>query len=536
MSTIDTHAAPVGSPAVPAVVSGVVGWVTSADHKKVGRLMVGASLVASMVTALAGAVLAFERVTTHSFELIPITSTPEWTTFLRYGLVFLVLAPLFLGLAVAIVPLQVGARSLAFGRLAQFGVWAWLFGALMVVVSLSAGGGPVGERGDLVELFLFGTMMTIAGLAAVAVAVSATVLTSRAAGMDLMMAPAFSWAALVGSAATVLTLPVALGTTIYLWVEQAHLGTTFGQSLDLAGPLAWLQSMPTTLIFGAAVAGLAAELAPVTFGVRQVMRPVMLVGIGLVSAGMLTGVTQTPQILDLGGSTGDDVRSLVLFALFNLLPLLGLLLVLVAVALDAKSGSVAFNAPFAAAMLGLVSVLVAGGLSALLHVRSLDLLGTAYEEAVRTFLSYGAVVAGIGAVAWWLPKWTGRKVADAKVLTLSGLAFLGTVLASAPYLVAGFDGQPAEMLTGYDYSGTGKLWSILSGAGHVLVLLAVVGFAVAAVRASRSGESVGDDPWNAHTLEWSVASPAPADNFTEIATVASAEPLLDIKPARGDAR
>lgn len=511
-------------------------WVTSADHKRVGRLMVGASLLAATVTALVGAVLAFERVTTDNFELIPITSTPEWTTFFRYGLVLLVLAPLFLGLAVAIVPLQVGARALSFGRLAQFGTWTWIFGAVMVAVSLSTGGGPVGERTDLVQLFLFGLMMTIAGLFAVAVTVASTVLTSRAAGMDLMMVPAFSWSALVGSAATILTLPVALGSTIYLWVEQSHLGTTFGQTLDLAGPVEWLYRMPTTLIFAVAVVGLAAELAPVTFGVRQVLRPVMLVGVGLASAGMLTGVTQTQQILDLSGATGDDLRSAVLFALFNLLPLLGVVLVLLAVALDARSGSVAFNAPFAAAMLGLVAVLVAGGLNALLHVSSLELLGTAYEEAIRTFLTYGAVVGGIGAVAWWLPKWTGRKIADAKVLMFAGLAFLGTVLASAPYLVAGFDGQPADMLTGYDYSGTGKLWSILSGAGHVLMFLALAGFAVAALRASRAGDSVGDDPWNGHTLEWSVASPAPADNFADIATVGSAEPLLDLKPTEGAAR
>lgn len=521
---------------MPAAMTVAGTWVTSADHKRVGRLMVGASLLAAVVTALVGAVLAFERVTTDKFELIPITSTPEWTTFFRYALVFLVLAPLFLGLAVAIVPLQVGARALSFGRLAQFGTWTWIFGALMVAVSLSTGGGPTGDRTDLVQLFLFGLMMTIAGLVAVAVTVASTVLTSRAAGMDLMMVPAFSWSALIGSAAAVLTLPVALGSTIYLWVEQSYLGTTFGQPLDLVGPVEWLYRMPTTLIFAVAVVGLAAELAPVTFRVRQVLRPVMLAGVGIASAGMLTGVTQTQQILDLSGSSGDDLRSAVLFALFNLLPLLGVVLVLLAVALDARSGSVAFNAPFAAAMLGLVSVLVSGGLNALLHVKSLELLGTAFEEAVRTFLTYGATVAGIGALAWWLPKWTGRKIADAKVLMFAGLAFLGTVLASAPYLVAGFDGQPADMLTGYDYSGTGKLWSILTGAGHLLMFLALAGVAVATLRAARSGESAGDDPWDAHTLEWSVASPAPADNFADIATVGSAEPLLDLKPTQGAAR
>jgi len=536
MSTIDTHAAPARSATVPASVSGAAEWVTSADHKRLGRLMIGGAMLSAIVVAAVGAVLAFERITTDNFELIPISAAPEWTAFFGHGLVFLVLAPLFLGLAVAIVPLQVGARALSFGRLAQFGAWTWFFGTALVVVSLGAGGGPSGERADLVELFLFGVILTLAGLVAVSVSVAATVLTSRTAGMDLMFVPAFSWSALIGSAATLLTLPVGIGTTIFMFVEQSHIGTTFGETLDLATPVAWLGQTPTTLIFAVAVLGLAAEIAPVTFGVRQVLRPVMLIGVGVASAAMLTGITQTQHVLDLGGAGGDDLRSLVLFALFNLLPLLGIVLVLGAVALTARAGSASFSAPFAAAMLGLVSVLVAGGLSALMHVKSLELVGTVYDEGTRTFLVYGVLVAGFGAVAWWFPKWTGRKMGGAKVLLLSATGFAGTVLASVPYLIAGYDGQPSGALFGYDYSGFGKWWSAIAGVGHVLVLLATVGFAAAALRDARRGESAGDDPWNAHTLEWSVSSPAPASNFAELATVGSAEPLLDIKTSRGGDR
>jgi len=59
----------------------------------------------------------------------------------------------------------------------------------------------------------------------------------------------------------------------------------------------------------------------------------------------------------------------------------------------------------------------------------------------------------------------------------------------------------------------------------------VILFLLTALRSFTSGEAAGDDPWDAQTLEWSVSSPAPFDNFASVPSVASAEPLLDIKPA-----
>ena len=109
------------------------------------------------------------------------------------------------------------------------------------------------------------------------------------------------------------------------------------------------------------------------------------------------------------------------------------------------------------------------------------------------------------------------------------LAFLGTFLAGLPYFVAGFADQPAGVANGFSYDGPQEAWNLLSTAGHVIVLVAVLGFVVAALTGFRKGSAAGDDPWNAHTLEWATPSPAPADNFAEVAVVKSAEPLLDLK-------
>jgi cytochrome c oxidase subunit 1 len=105
------------------------------------------------------------------------------------------------------------------------------------------------------------------------------------------------------------------------------------------------------------------------------------------------------------------------------------------------------------------------------------------------------------------------------------------VLSSLPYLIAGFAKQPANV-SQFDYSGPQSLWNALSAAGHVLMFLTVLAFVGLALRSARRGALAGDDPWDGQTLEWATSSPAPFANFTDVHTVASAEPLLDLKPRR----
>jgi heme/copper-type cytochrome/quinol oxidase subunit 1 len=138
---------------------------------------------------------------------------------------------------------------------------------------------------------------------------------------------------------------------------------------------------------------------------------------------------------------------------------------------------------------------------------------------------------GIGAVAYWGPKLWGRSLPQSAVFGLGALGFLGTVLASLPLYVAGFANQPAGVVDGFTYGGPQELWNALAAIGQGVIALTVILFILTALRAFRSGEAAGDDPWDAQTLEWSVSSPAPADNFASVPVVASAEPLLDLKPA-----
>ena len=159
--------------------------------------------------------------------------------------------------------------------------------------------------------------------------------------------------------------------------------------------------------------------------------------------------------------------------------------------------------------------------------------GTVFEEGAWLAISYGAVLTTLGGVAYWGPKLWGRTMPNAQLIAVALLGLLGATLASVPYYIAGFADQPAGA-TSFDYSGPQNLWNLLSTAGHALVLLAVLTFVGLALRAFTGGPAAGDDPWDANTLEWATSSPAPLDNFAEVHTVASAEPLLDLKPANSN--
>ena len=531
MTTIETHAQATTASqrdAVPQLLVGIADWVSSSDHKKIGRLFVALSWLLALGTAVVAALIGIERIT-PSTALIDADAAPQLLAIFRFGLVYAVLAPTFVGIAIAVAPLQVGARSIAFPRLAQLGLWLWITGVATVIISILGNGGPAGGNSDMVDLYLLGLAVTAAGLIAAATSAVVTVLTARTAGMSLERAPLFSWSALAGGFAIIASLPVAIGTVAYIYVDHTYSRVAFGGNYAVNDHLGWSLTQPLTFVFVVMAVGALADMGPVVSGGRQPLRGGALAGIGLVTTAVLGAVTQSQHVLTWTGSAGDKIQSLITFAFFNLLPVLGVLVVLALGALGAKSGKIRPNAAFAVTFLGVSMILVGMLGNALLNVDGADLIGTVFEEGATVYVAYGTLLAGLGAITFWGPKLWGRKIADKKVFGAGALVLLGTVLAAFPQYIAGFQGQPNGSVASFDYDGPVSLWNGASVAGHALVILGLLAFIGAAVADFRSGEHAGDDPWNGHTLEWATPSPAPIDNFSELASVASAEPVLDSK-------
>src|SRR5262245_25592766 len=341
MSTIDTSPDAISTAAVDDtradgtrnLAASLADVFTSSDHKVIGRLFIGASLLALAACVTVGLLLGIERVD-GTGTLFATDALADLFVAFRIALIYGALVPLFVGLAVAVVPLQLGARSLAFPRLAMAGFWAWAGGIVIVIVAIANNGGPDGTNDKMVELFFAGLALTAIRICSAAAPVAATVLTARAPGMRMSRVPFFTWSALVSAIGLLLVMPALVGVLIYLFVDHRYAQSLFDGS--------WIEfafTQPATYLFALPAAGVAAELIPVTFGTRMPMRGVVYTGLGLIGVAALSAVSQQANHdVPWTGSGSDKFNDLVPYAFFTLLPVLGVVIVMGVGALAAKPG------------------------------------------------------------------------------------------------------------------------------------------------------------------------------------------------------
>ncbi|MFM8267633.1 MAG: cbb3-type cytochrome c oxidase subunit I [Ilumatobacteraceae bacterium] len=544
MTTIETHAAVTPN----AALAGIADWLTSTDHKRIGRLYLGVATLMLVASSAVAALLAVERIDITR-ELLDLGVLTQLFALARFGLTILVLAPLVIGVAIAVVPLQLGSRSLTFPRLAAAGFWLWFFGAVLAIYSLLLNGGPGGGNPRFVDLFTLAAVLALAGLLAGAMSLAATVLTSRAPGMNMRRVPFFSWSVLVMAVSLLVALPVVIGDLIVVMVAHRYPSLS-----ELSGNRALAEwagfgfTQPTTLLFAIPVLGVLGDVVATATGRRLAPRGVLLAGIGLAGTAVFATSLKSPFVLEspfLDLSAGDKLAELAPYAVVHLLPLLGVL-VAVLVCVGALRTRPRLGAAFIAALFAGLLLLLGTTASAVNHIADAQLVGTVFEEGTWSIVVYAGVLAALAGVVHWGPKWWGRRMPTAITSLLVLLAAGGAALSGIPLLVAGFADQPGAVFPTIEVGsdavvnfpsaeGPLQLLNALSAVGHLAVLVAVVAFTALVARSARRGERAGDDPWDGQTLEWATSSPAPADNFAEVHIVRSAEPLLDLKSSRGEA-
>lgn len=402
MTTIDTHVSTAPATSGSAL-AGVTEWLSTTDHKRIGRLYLGSTAVLFISSAVIAVLLGIER-TSPTREWLPVGSLTQLFALQRFGLTYLVLLPVITGLAIAIVPLQVGARSLALPRLAAAGFWAWLLGAVLAIIALLNNGGPGGGNPRFVDLFTLSTALVLLGLLAGVISLLTSILTTRAPGMNMRRVPYFTWSVLVASSALVIALPVVIGNLLYVFISHRYLSVS-----ALSGNRALEQwagfgfSQPTTLLFAIPALGFLADAVATATGARLRPRGIIFGGIALVAVAVFGTVLQWPTTLRPGFTSlsfGTALNDLLPYALVHGLPLLG---AFIAVALCAKglAAKPKVTAPLVFGLFAGLLLLGAVAANALAHIEDAALIGTTFEEGNWLAVVFAGVLAGMGGVAHW---------------------------------------------------------------------------------------------------------------------------------------
>ena len=330
------------------------------DHKRIGRLYVGVSLVVVGAALVIGGLLALERVDVTPGQIIHSDAVAQMLSLYRYGLVFAGVLPLLLGLAIAIVPLQVGAYRIAFPRAAAASFWGWLLGSGLMILAYGLNGGPGGGDSEAVDLFLVSLGMVVVSLLLGALCVVTTCLTMRTAGMTVGRMPVLAWSSLVTGSMLLLSLPVLVGDIILVYTDHHYGRVLFGGNLGVAGWLDWSVSQPQTYVYALIGLGVVADIVPVMARVRQPLRFTVLGAIAVLGTISFGGYIQ-PNL-------NDDVRSEFLFAAVSIAAVIPVLMLFGLWGKAVKEGKPKGQAPL---LFGLCAGLLAlGGAAAACSCRS----------------------------------------------------------------------------------------------------------------------------------------------------------------------
>ena len=546
MTAIDTHTEThVDEVAVhaPPQGDGLYRLVASNDHKMVGRLWIGASIAFLILLAVLGVVNNLERADTDAFSIFSGVSGyfQGWVLF-RTGIIFMVVVPMFIGIATAITPLQVGSASIAFPRLAAASFWAWLFGSIVHAVSFAVDGGfgfAANTRSDstLLSITSFGAMLI--ALLTASVCIATTVVALRSTGMTLLRVPTFSWSMLVATSVWLFSFPVLLAGLIFSYVDLKYGEVVdFGNADLMWDRISWAWAQPQIYAYAIPVLGIFGEIIPVLAKQRQPLREATLSFIGLF--GLLSFGAWAQSFYPTIEATNADAgqfRNVVIykgflygaFAVAAVLPVLAVF----GGGLDTiRRGSAPKpSAALLGAVLGALLLLTAAIVG---FIRVMPFADVLHENNIllsSTTAQMGLVVgasltAAVGAISYWSPKLFGGYGGNgAGIGGVMAFAGAGAILGLAN-LVAAFDGQPDIAVdTVGDLANTMNMLSIMGSAMLILGGLSILGVIVPA---ATSDETLPDDPWEGHTLEWAAPSPPPVGNFVEpLEPVLSAEPLLD---------
>jgi cytochrome c oxidase subunit 1 len=516
-------------------------WVTSVDHKRIGIMYFLMAVVFLVIGGAEAMVMRWQLLWPES-KAVPPDAFNQMMTMHGTTMIFFAAMPILAGVANYIVPLQIGARDMAFPRLNALGLWLTLFGGILAYFSFATGGAPaIGwfayapltehtfARGAATDFWIIGLLVNGVGSVSGAINLVTTVLTLRCPGMTLRKIPLYTWMAFWANVQILFALPP-LTAALTMLLFDRNLGAHFfdaqaGGSPYLWQHLFWFFGHPEVYILVLPAFGMMSDVIPVfsrkvIFGYEFVAAST--VAIAFISFGVwahhmfAVGMSRTVDVYFAAASLVVGIPTGV--KLFNWLA-------------TVYGGRWRMAAPMLFS-LGFLSMFVIGGLTGIiLAVVPLDYQLTDSYFVVGHFhwVIIGGTLMGLFAgVYYWYPKVTGHMYSERLARWQFWLFLIGFLVTFGPMHISGMLGMPRRIYT-YPLDRGWALWNQLSSLGALIQAPSYLIFVYNLLNSLKNGAPSGDDPWDAWTLEWATTSPPPSYNFETIPTVKSRRPLWDLK-------
>lgn len=520
----------------------VAGLLGTGDHVVVGRAWVAAGSVFLLGGLVAGLLAAIEHADVGGFAIVnnSNTFTQLWSAS-RVLLLLGGIVPILIGLAISIVPLQVGSSGLAFARGAAASFWTWLLSVGVVILAYVFDGGPGGNDTDFVVLWALAMMATAAAIIWALVCIATTVLGARAQGMTLERVPVATWGFFVFSISGLLALPVMLAELLmaYLDTKYGYLPTATSRS-RLVGVMDTISIAPALYWVVVPTLGLAVQSIAVHTG-----RPIKFHKTVLALLGVIAFCSYGADVFSFSsrGRALSLDNGLMVVAILAVAVLI--LAVLGAAGDSMKGGKPKLTTPLAAGLGSGLLLLLGAAVSEIAQVEPIvnfintnfdasinladwwSLNGTSFHEGVRGLILGAAVLGAVGGVHHFAHKVWGRSLNAALGLLSVAAIAVGTAVWGLGGVGAGFAGQPTLPLVDLEAGSTVELFNVISVIGVGLIAAGVAIFVLDLLMSLIAQKGSATEPWRGVTLEWATSSPPARGNFETAPVVTSATPLAD---------
>jgi len=524
---------------------GLLGWLAAVNHKAIGKRFIVTAFGFFVAGGLLAAAMRLQLARPDSHLIGPDLYNQIFT---MHGstMMFLFAVPVMQAMSVYLVPLMIGARSVAFPRMNAYAYWVYLFGGLMLFIAFFLNTGPDAGWFSYVPLAgpdyspgkrvdFWAQMITFTEFSALleAVILITGVFKLRAPGMTLNRIPLFVWGMLVTAFMIMFAMPAVMLASTSLITDRL-VGTHFfnpaeGGDAILYQHLFWFFGHPEVYLIFIPGLGFMSTIIP-TFARRPIFgysaMVLALIATAFLAFGLWVHHMFATNLPELGKSFFTAVSMMI--AIPSAVQIFCWLATL-------WTGRLVFKTPLLFT-LAFFFVLVLGGLTGIMLASvpiDLQVHDTYFVVAhLHYVLIGGAVFPLFGAFYYWFPKMTGRMLGERLGRWNFWLFLIGFNLTFFPMHLLGLAGMPRRVYTYGAEMGWGNL-NALASLGALTIAVSVLLFVVNVWRSLRHGEVAGPNPWNAATLEWSIPSPPPAYNFAAVPVVRGRDPLWEAGGIQG---